>query len=441
MRDYLVYMAQIHPKFRKAELECLAGMYGIQVDMSDHNDDSPFMVVQLESDKQAKQLIDRSVLSKAIYELWGQGKTMDELHEDVKSKYQGLRDPYMESTFKFELLEYQGTGKPKTEQVKMFDSFRYLGFNGKVRMKGAEQIYTILRTYSIQDDLRPCADPDYCWLGRLVGESARSRGVLDRYEIPKRPYYGTTTFEAELSLATCNIAQVRPGQFVYDPFVGTGSFILAAGYYGAYTYGSDIDFLTLKGGRPGKVHKRIKDDFQYYGTQTQFGDVLCMDFTNNALRSNLQIDTIVCDPPYGIREGLRVCGTLDEESKLKTQNVMIDGQKAYLRREYIPPKKPISLDLMLDDLLQFAADRLPIGGRLAFWMPVTNDQDIPTLIPQHRRLEKIYELDQAFNQWARRLLVYVKRGEDYEGKTMTVQERAQANDFLERYMHRFDDRQ
>ena len=60
----------------------------------------------------------------------------------------------------------------------------------------------------------------------------------------------------------------------------------------------------------------MKSNFKQYGTSGNFIDVLTMDFTHNALRKDFQIDSIVCDPPYGVREGLRVLGAKNEEKQL-----------------------------------------------------------------------------------------------------------------------------
>ncbi len=439
MKKYLLYLAQSHPNFRKAELESLADLYGIKVDLSNHNENSPFMIVELENDEQAKKLVKRAVLAKAIYELWGHGDDLEKMHEDVKRNKDKLVGRFRKSRFKFVILQYQGKKKTRKQQTKIMDSFQYLGLEGKIDLENPEEKFTVLETYTIQkSNLEPRPEPDHCWFGRLVQLSVRSDGIVDMYEIAKRPYYGTTTFESELSLVTCNLAQVRDGAFIYDPFVGTGSFLLASAYFGGYVFGSDIDFLTLKGGRPGKKNiKNLKDDFEYYGTHDKFGDVICMDFTNCALRKDMKIDTIVCDPPYGIREGVKVCGTTNVASAELTKTTLIEGQHAFLRKDYVQPKKSVSLDFMLDDLLQFAADRLPVGGRLCFWMPAANDADIPTLIPQHQRLELIHTLVQQFNKWSRRLLVYVKRDEHYNGKTVTREERAHKNNFRERYFSQF----
>jgi tRNA (guanine10-N2)-methyltransferase len=44
-----------------------------------------------------------------------------------------------------------------------------------------------------------------------------------------------------------NQGQVSEGDFVYDPFAGTGSIILACQYFNAFTYGGDLDIRVLKG--------------------------------------------------------------------------------------------------------------------------------------------------------------------------------------------------
>ncbi|KAG7924894.1 hypothetical protein KL925_005067 [Ogataea polymorpha] len=433
MKDYLVYMSQAHMGFRRAELESLAEMHGFSVDLSGVSENSPFFVVQLENDEQAAQLIRRSVLSRAIYELWGQGATLADLHADVRERSSALISKYKRSSFKFDIVSYQGSRRSREQQLALINSFAFLALEGKIQMKNPDQIFAILEAYSIVNQ-EPAPQPDYMYFGREVEVSERSRGVLERYEIAKRPYYGTTTFDAELALVSCNLAQTQAGQLIYDPFVGTGSFALAAAHYGAFAYGTDIDFRTLKGKGPSR---RLATNFEKYGTSHLFGDVLCMDFTHNAFRKNLLFDSIVCDPPYGVREGLKVCGTNREERFEGKEKIIIDGEYAYLRRDFIQPKKNYSLDLLLDDLLQFAAERLPVNGRLCFWMPVANDQDIPTLVPQHEKLQLMYNLVQEFNKWSRRLLVYAKRDTNYKGTTITSQERGLQNDFRNRYFHRF----
>jgi len=44
---------------------------------------------------------------------------------------------------------------------------------------------------------------------------------------------------------------VRRGDLVYDPFVGTGSQLVAAAHLGALTLGADIDVRVLRDGKRG----------------------------------------------------------------------------------------------------------------------------------------------------------------------------------------------
>lgn len=47
--------------------------------------------------------------------------------------------------------------------------------------------------------------------------------------------------DTELSLLMANMANARSGRLVWDPFVGTGSVVIAAAHFGAHIIGSDID--------------------------------------------------------------------------------------------------------------------------------------------------------------------------------------------------------
>lgn len=429
-------MAQSHTGFRKAELESIADLYGIQVDFSGHDESRPFLVITLESDEEARKLVKRSVLARGIYELWGTGSNLEELHEDVKKNSKHYWDRYQDDTisFKFEFIGYQGGRLTMKEQIQIIESFQYLDFQGPIRMKKPDEVFVFLEEYTVTDEV-PSLEPKTIWLGREVQLGARiADNVVDKYDLRKRPYIGTTSFDAELSLISCNIGQADLGKIVYDPFNGTGSFLVAAAYFGSLTFGSDIDVRMLRG----KGKATIAANFKKYGTSSKFGDILTMDFTNNAFRPNFTIDSIICDPPYGVREGLKVCGAKNEEKSLGRENVVIDGEKAFLRRDYIQPKKPYELDSLLDDLLNFAANRLPVGGRLCFWMPTANDNFQATNIPQHENLELQYNLVQEFNKWSRRLLCYIKRDESYKGVSHTSSDRGLVNNFRERYFTGFN---
>ena len=166
------------------------------------------------------------------------------------------------------------------------------------------------------------------------------------------------------------------------------------------------------------------------------------------------LDGIVCDPPYGVREGLKVLG-LKEGRGDGRMNVAHDRYQydslsfffsfpttllvfftipppsfSYLPslsifshqitnptsppispfspnpkliltcREpgYIPPKRPYSFTALLDDTLHFASLTLVENGRLAMWMPTANDEDIELVIPTHPCLKVVSVCVQPFNK-------------------------------------------
>jgi tRNA (guanine10-N2)-methyltransferase len=52
-------------------------------------------------------------------------------------------------------------------------------------------------------------------------------------------------------------------------------------------------------------------NFVQYNLIENFGDTFVADLTNTPLRAARIFDGIVCDPPYGVREGLKVLGSRD----------------------------------------------------------------------------------------------------------------------------------
>ena len=53
---------------------------------------------------------------------------------------------------------------------------------------------------------------------------------------------------------------------------------------------------------------------------------------------------------------------------------------------------------MLDDILEFAATSLVDSGRVSFWMPTANDEQVELAVPTHPYLEVISVCVQVFNK-------------------------------------------
>ena len=56
-----------------------------------------------------------------------------------------------------------------------------------------------------------------------------------------------------------NQAQIKDGDIVLDPFVGSGSLLVAASQFGGYIIGTDIDFLMLHARtRPSRITDKVR---------------------------------------------------------------------------------------------------------------------------------------------------------------------------------------
>lgn len=173
-----------------------------------------------------------------------------------------------------------------------------------------------------EDYVHEASAPHMLHLGRWIANG--SRDVATKYDLKKRNYISRTSMEAQLALVTANMVLAAPGKTIFDPFVGTGSFTVSCAHFGAVTIGSDIDGRSIRGVEAGR---NVVSNFQQYGTVNNLLDNFISDLTHTPLRMVRFLDGIVCDPPYGVREGPKVLGYRGEkEAKL----VYVDGVPAHL---------------------------------------------------------------------------------------------------------------
>ncbi|MBO3769924.1 MAG: DNA methyltransferase [Thermoproteota archaeon] len=122
-------------------------------------------------------------------------------------------------------------------------------------------------------------------IGRRICSSDR-RKVFSRSG-GTRPFFHPSSLKAELARAMLNLARVRRGSIVLDPFSGTGTILVEAYELQAIPVGLEID--------PAMAYPSIRNYkwFGAVGVCQILGDARCM-----PLRS---VDAIVTDPPYGRR--------------------------------------------------------------------------------------------------------------------------------------------
>ncbi|KAL2129545.1 hypothetical protein VTI74DRAFT_7629 [Chaetomium olivicolor] len=447
--DYLIRFSQSHETFRLPEIQALALIEGVDLTVISYNLESPFCIVRLPSPSDALRLIRRSILAMSIHELWGSGADLAAVHASVRQTTPHLWPKYLTCSFKFSIDSYQGS-RSADDKVRIINSFSYLGFEGPIKMRNPDAEFVLFEDWEWNSTPLGIKDPKYYYFGRYLGSGARD--LPKKLDLKKRRYISTTSMDAELALVTANLALAAPGKVMYDPFVGTGSFPIACAQFGAVTFGSDIDGRSIRGD---EKKRTLRGNFEQYGLLAGLGGMFTADLTNSPIRraelrfdgdgkKGRLFDGIVCDPPYGVREGLRVLGVRDPE---KCPWVLTKGKEMYKNPDFIPPRKPYSFLAMLDGILQFSAQTLVDNGRLSFWMPTANDEDQEIPVPTHPYLEIVSVCTQTFNKWSRRLITY-RRIPDaevdqeamkaYEARTPVGTTADELNPFRKAYFNKFE---
>lgn len=113
------------------------------------------------------------------------------------------------------------------------------------------------------------------------------RPGFEARHVRNRPFFSPVTLHPRLARCLVNLARVREGDRVLDPFCGTGGTALETALVGARVLASDIDPRMVAGTRATLEHFGVHDavvEERDVGEAPQFAPAL---------------DAIVTDPPYG----------------------------------------------------------------------------------------------------------------------------------------------
>lgn len=318
---------------------------------------------------------------------WGAGpcETLEGIQNFLKTENIGFFDPWMQASFKFETDTF-GKKLSNDRKRQIIDSFSFSGLEGDIKMIDPEVTFSLYLHSS----------KSLYYFGRKVGESQRD--LIERFNLKKRVYLGTTSFEAELSLVMSNLALVKAGQLVFDPFVGTGSFLYTSSAFGAYSIGSDIDGRQLRGSDDCSFFDNLKQ----YGVEKLVLGGLVQDICHHSFRDGFQVDAIITDPPYGVRAGAKKIGGMDN-----TRPNLIPKDRLYRTTRY-PKTVPYEINELVKDLFDFGVKFLKPKGRLLFWYAVDHDDvtfDPSTMMPRDPRYRPIGDLLQPCRDFDRWLIV------------------------------------
>ncbi|OQR83483.1 tRNA guanosine-2'-O-methyltransferase [Achlya hypogyna] len=415
MKEYLVFFVHRHLDFRFPELDALLTMQSLSPTECYSREanplSSPLVHIKLPSEAHAKFLSQRGILVKGVYEIWGHGKTYDEVVKSVatfEDRHAIVNDASL--TWKINVDAF-GLKLSMDQQVERRERFReVLPFAGAVQLSNPNNTFLVLEDIGVDEELHT---PHRIFFLRTLAGAERNRGrggardLVDMQTLKRRAYIGPTSMDAEMALLMCNMALVMPGDLVIDPFVGTGSVLVPCTTFGGVCMGTDIDTRVLHG----KNNKTIYSNFHQYNLPVP--ELVRADNSRSPLRCPGYFDAVVCDPPYGIRAGARKSGRRERPADESDETAVTEtGKPKYGPRvipeewldTHIPATQPYAAEDVMNDLLAFAATNLRVGGRVVYLLPTTYDYTDDDL-PVHPLLRVVANSEEKLTtKYARRLI-------------------------------------
>lgn len=123
-------------------------------------------------------------------------------------------------------------------------------------------------------------------VGALVGEVDRKQ--YEARHVRHRAHFAPVSIHPRYARALVNLARIRPGERVADPFCGTGGLLVEAGLVGARVHGSDLDARMVAGTREELARRGVE------GARVEARDVGELPELAGA-----PLDVVLSDPPYG----------------------------------------------------------------------------------------------------------------------------------------------
>jgi tRNA (guanine10-N2)-dimethyltransferase len=131
-----------------------------------------------------------------------------------------------------------------------------------------------------EEEYRVIVSRDRCFFGRVLIRIDRSSYELRRPG--DRPFFHPGVMMPRMARALVNISRIRPGEWLLDPFCGTGGTILESEMIGVNAVGNDVDRLMVAGTR-----KNVP------GSNIIRADSTILPYRDNSF------DAVVTDLPYG----------------------------------------------------------------------------------------------------------------------------------------------
>lgn len=227
MNRYWVELSGENPALARAEVEgAIHALGGRVVAEVAPPPDASLVAIDLPTTSDAEALVDRLAFARRVHE------PLEETSET------GLVDAMARAggdgaTAAFRPLHHARGGAGATPQ---FDRLvrAYVRGGGSVDLERPARRYWVATT-----------SDGHTRVTREVG--AVDRVAAERRRMPRLPFRRPVSLPPRLARAAANLARIRPGDRVVDPFVGTGALLLEAALLGAHVSGGDRDPTMVRG--------------------------------------------------------------------------------------------------------------------------------------------------------------------------------------------------
>ena len=242
-------------------------------------------------------------------------------------------------------------------------------------------------------------------LARRIATGARRTSPL--LDPNTRHCVTTTPLGAVAAYTLVNVARVRPGHRVLDPYAGSATLLLAAALVAASSTNGVVQSVGIEVAHNGIVNRDdIRTDFVTRNLTLPValihGDCRDADIRRQAIAAvgNEPFDCIITDPPYGIRESL-TGGTIISSSSSSSLGAAT---------------RPIDdlLQMMVHDRNHGDVRLLKQGGRLVVFLPQSDEQSLHgDVLPSPAQLDQAgleceFMREQPLNEKLSRWLVCYK---------------------------------
>lgn len=468
LNEFVFHLSHDFHNFRWPEIKSVLEQIGHPncMENATYSDDSALFHCNLPSRDIAEKLAARCVMIKSISDLYCQADNLDNLikqisslelpceiqqNDTIKIDFYSFGHSYSEKE-KLEIISKLGESIDFKTDVKVclnnkLVKHRFVYFEDWIHIKGkpdesSKDLDESLSKDSpllISDDSNSRKYLNRVYFGKYALEGQND--LVWKYNLKHRGFISNTTMDPLLSLVMSNMGHAASGKIIMDPFVGSGSLLVAAAHYGAHVMGADLNYnlINSKGlsSRQGQKYRNkdesIRNNLKQYGLEDYFIDIFVADFSTKYLKDSFKYDAIITDPPYGIREKAKKIGNKNkEQTEMKDENsndIKLEDKKIEEKSIVdealfgVPQQVQYNLGEIFYDLLSFALDHLVDGGRLVYWLPIflTRDRSKMTetelnsiltgFIPLKEGLSLLAYNEQRLTKFNSRILITMVREE------------------------------